>query len=83
MVFLDLFTCCDLLDELRSIVATLDQQMSPCGQLLGTVHSEHMSVYALLGAWTQAEWQLRVQQRGTFSRSRVDQSLGRMRKILA
>lgn len=66
----------NLLDELSSTVASLHQQMSPGRQLLGRIHSEHMGLHALLGAWTQAKRQLRVEERRRFSWARVNQSNG-------
>lgn len=66
-------TCCDLFDELGGAVAALHQQMSPCGQILGRIHPEHMGLHALLGARTQAERQVRIQEGRTFSRAGVDQ----------
>lgn len=74
-------TCCDLPDEFSSVVAALDQQMSPNGQILGRIHPEHMGLHALLCAWTQAKWKLGVQQRGGFPWARVDQSEGGDQKV--
>lgn len=48
-------TCGDLFDELSSVVAALHQQMSPGGQVLGRIHSEHMGFHALLRARTQTK----------------------------
>lgn len=65
-------TCGDLFDELSSVVAALHQQMSPGGQVLGRIHSEHMGFHALLRASTQTKWEVRVQERRTLSWARVD-----------
>lgn len=67
-------TCRNLFDELGSGVAALHQQMSPRGQLLGRIHPEHMGLHALLGARTQAEREVRIQERRALSWAGVDQS---------
>lgn len=54
-------------------MAALHQQMSPCGQILGRVHPEHMGLHALLGARAQAEREVGIQEGRTFPRARVDQ----------
>ena len=78
---LNLYTRGDLLDELSGVVAAIHQQMSPGGQLLCRIHPEHMSLHPLLSARTQAERQLRVQERRRFSWTRVDQSRGQKEKV--
>lgn len=67
-----LCTCGDLSDELSGVVAALHQQMSPGGQVLGRIHSEHMGLHALLRARTQTKREVRVQERRTLPWARVD-----------
>lgn len=67
-------TCSDFLHELSGAVTAVHQQMCPVGEIFSRVHSEQMSLYTLFSAQPQAERQLRVMQRWTLTRSRMNKS---------